>query len=206
MDGKGRAMQGTIARWDDDRGFGFVTPDDGGPELFLHIKAVPKGALRPRVGDHIAFEGALVEGRWRVTEVTDAPQKPAPREPHRNNPTPGDLFSLLLIPLFVGFAATFHPDFRWWILYAIASAIAFAAFAVDKRAAEQRSWRIPESTLHVLEVLGGWPGAMLGSQLLRHKTTKNSYRCGFWVCTVFNVAAFVVLNTVPILDVTQLLD
>ncbi len=59
--------------------------------------------------------------------------------------------------------------------YAVMSAVALAAFAWDKAAAARGGGRIPEATLHLLELLGGWPGAILGALLFRHKTRKGSY-------------------------------
>jgi len=55
------------------------------------------------------------------------------------------------------------------------SLAAFAAFAADKAAAARGGRRVPERTLHALELLGGWPGALLAAALLRHKTRKPSY-------------------------------
>jgi uncharacterized membrane protein YsdA (DUF1294 family) len=55
------------------------------------------------------------------------------------------------------------------------SLVAFAAFAADKAAAARGAPRIPERRLHALELLGGWPGAVLAAVLLRHKTRKPSY-------------------------------
>ncbi len=46
----------------------------------------------------------------------------------------------------------------------------------DKRAARRGGWRTRESTLHALELLGGWPGSILGQRLLRQKSRKVSYR------------------------------
>ena len=63
-----------------------------------------------------------------------------------------------------------HP---WALIptaYLVMSLVAFAAYAVDKSAAKRGAWRTPESTLHTLELLCGWPGAWLAQRLLRHKT------------------------------------
>lgn len=60
-------------------------------------------------------------------------------------------------------------------VYAVASVITLAAFAWDKAAAARGGGRIPEAGLHLLELLGGWPGAILGALLFRHKTRKASY-------------------------------
>ena len=67
---------------------------------------------------------------------------------------------------------------------AIATVISAAAFVVhwfDKRQAESDQWRTPENTLHVLELLGGWPGAFLAQRIFRHKTAKPGYQIVFWL-------------------------
>lgn len=60
--------------------------------------------------------------------------------------------------------------------YLALSLVTLGAFALDKRAAARGRQRIPEKTLHGLELLGGWPGALAGQMLLRHKSSKLSYR------------------------------
>lgn len=61
------------------------------------------------------------------------------------------------------------------------SLFTFFAYRSDKRRAEAGEWRIPESTLHFAELIGGWPGAFLGQQTFRHKTSKTSYQVEFWI-------------------------
>jgi len=75
-----------------------------------------------------------------------------------------------------------------WILglYLLASAAAFVAYALDKSAARNDRWRIRENTLQVLALLGGWPGALLGQQLLRHKSSKTSFQMVFWLMVLLN--------------------
>lgn len=58
----------------------------------------------------------------------------------------------------------------------VMSLITFIAFAIDKRRAMNGGWRIRESTLHLMELLGGWPGAVLAMMVVRHKTRDPSYR------------------------------
>ena len=68
----------------------------------------------------------------------------------------------------------------YWQIYlgvtAMMSAATFTAYALDKRAAIKGSRRIPESTLHLLAALGGWPGAALGARLTHHKARKVKFR------------------------------
>jgi uncharacterized membrane protein YsdA (DUF1294 family) len=65
----------------------------------------------------------------------------------------------------------------WMVMswYALASLATFVAFALDKRAASLGGWRTPERTLHVLEAIGGWPGAVAAMLLIRHKNRKLGY-------------------------------
>jgi uncharacterized membrane protein YsdA (DUF1294 family) len=72
-------------------------------------------------------------------------------------------------------------------IYAAASAIAFIAYGVDKRAARRGGRRIPESTLHALSLGGGWPGAFAAQQLFRHKTRKQPFRTVFWLTVAVNL-------------------
>jgi uncharacterized membrane protein YsdA (DUF1294 family) len=68
--------------------------------------------------------------------------------------------------------------------YLVVSAIAFAAYALDKSAARNNRWRIRESTLHFFSLAGGWPGALCAQSILRHKCRKASFQAMFWVTVV----------------------
>jgi uncharacterized membrane protein YsdA (DUF1294 family) len=74
-------------------------------------------------------------------------------------------------------------------LYAVASTVAFITYGADKRAARRTLRRVPESTLHVLALLGGWPGALVAQQVFRHKTRKQPFRAVFWLTVVVNCLA-----------------
>lgn len=71
--------------------------------------------------------------------------------------------------------------------------VTFAAYAMDRSAARQGAWRTPEKTLHMLSLIGGWPGALLAQQWLRHKSSKAEFRSVFWVTVALNLAAFTFL-------------
>jgi uncharacterized membrane protein YsdA (DUF1294 family) len=66
----------------------------------------------------------------------------------------------------------------WWfilIVYFLMSAWTLLMFAFDKRAARLDQRRVPEKKLHQLEMWGGWPGALIGLHLVRHKRRKSEY-------------------------------
>jgi uncharacterized membrane protein YsdA (DUF1294 family) len=78
-----------------------------------------------------------------------------------------------------------------WCL--LASAVSFALYGHDKRAAQRKQWRIPERTLQLLAFAGGWPGALLGQALFRHKHRKAAFQWVFWLCVLANVASIAVM-------------
>lgn len=84
------------------------------------------------------------------------------------------------------------------VWYLGASLAAFSAYALDKSAAQSGRWRTRESTLHLLGLLGGWPGALVAQKLLRHKTRKRSFQLIFWSSVLLNctVVVYLVISSV----------
>jgi uncharacterized membrane protein YsdA (DUF1294 family) len=68
------------------------------------------------------------------------------------------------------------------------SLLTFIIYAMDKSAAIKGNWRIKESTLHLLSLAGGWPGALMAQQTLKHKSIKQPFRFVFWLTVLLNVA------------------
>lgn len=88
------------------------------------------------------------------------------------------------------FAAVLGLAFVWHKLplyvvaaYMLLSVFTFIAYWLDKRKAQAGQWRTPESTLHFMALMGGWPGALLAQSYLRHKSQKRPFLLLFW-CTV----------------------
>lgn len=82
-----------------------------------------------------------------------------------------------------------------YLLYAPISTLAMLFYAIDKFAARRGLRRVPESALLMLGIYGGWPGAIVAQQLLRHKTCKLSFRIWFWLTVAMNIAAAAWLAT-----------
>ena len=81
--------------------------------------------------------------------------------------------------------------------YLCMSLLALALYAADKRRAARGEWRISEATLHLVELLGGWPGALVAQQLLRHKRQKRSYMLVFWLIVAAHLAAWMLIVVSP---------
>lgn len=193
-------FSGIVKSWNDDRGFGFIEADQGGQEVFFHIKAFPSRAGRPQLQQQVSFEIELnKEGKKRARNIEVVRQARARTSRRDDKPAQWGTTSLFAIPAFV--LVYFIVAFVWrvpgWFaaVYVGASLVCFAAYAWDKSAAVSGGWRTAESTLLFLGLACGWPGALIAQQVLRHKSNKASFRSAFWVTVVLNVAGFVALNS-----------
>ena len=74
------------------------------------------------------------------------------------------------------------------VAYAAMSLVALALYGFDKRRAESGGRRVRERTLHLVELLGGWPGALIAMRLFRHKTRKLSYLLVTWTIVAAHAA------------------
>jgi uncharacterized membrane protein YsdA (DUF1294 family) len=81
-----------------------------------------------------------------------------------------------------------QPFLALGALYACASLVCFAAYALDKGAARNSRQRTPERTLLLLGLIGGWPGGLLAQRWLRHKSAKRSFQLKFWFTVILNIA------------------
>lgn len=191
-------FDGVIRSWNDERGFGFIEPTLGGQEIFVHIRAFPRGAKRPTIGQRVSFEVELgSQGRKRAHKVEVIRPTRASARARNNTPAQWGTATRFAIPTFL--VVYVVADFLWrlptWfaLVYLVASAVTFLAYALDKSSAKRGAWRTRESTLHVLAVAGGWPGALLAQQFLRHKSAKAEFRSVFWGTVAVNIVAFFVL-------------
>jgi len=178
---------GTLTTWNDDRGFGFLQATQGGEPVFAHIKAFAPGTGRPKLNQPYSFEVETGAKGKRAKNIAMV----------RATSIPRGTATLFAIPAFLCLYAVVAVLWRppGWIAaaYAGMSLLTFMAFAWDKAAAQARRWRTAESTLHLLALAGGWPGALLAQQWLRHKSAKREFRAVFWATVVLNVAGLVLL-------------
>jgi len=74
------------------------------------------------------------------------------------------------------------------VVVAALSVATFVTYGLDKRRARQGGRRVSEKTLHMLGLCGGWPGALAGQRVFRHKTQKFTFRVVFWLCVCAHLA------------------
>lgn len=181
--------QGKLTDWNDDRGFGFITPDGGGPQVFVHIKAFTPARHRPVRGERVSFAlAADGKGRHRAAQVTCAGNTRRQRQASRDSGLAVALATGFLALAALGAGAGIVPR-AVLLMYLAASAVGFAAYACDKSAARNGGWRVRESTLHLIGLAGGWPGALIAQRLLRHKSTKASFQLVFRATVILNCGA-----------------
>ncbi len=189
---------GRISGWNDGKGYGFVTPHDGGARAFLHIKAFQRATRRPLDDDLVSYATrADARGRLNAIEVRFAGQRiAAPAAARRRAAVRIPRVEIAVVFLLLAVALTLIDALPALVtlVYLVMSAVSYIAYVLDKDAAgKRRRQRTPEATLHMIDALGGWPGGLMAQQQSRHKTAKASFQTGFWLCVLVNLMAVGVL-------------
>jgi cold shock CspA family protein len=77
---------GTLIKWNDDRGFGFISPAQGSGEVFVHISAFPRDGKRPQVNELISYETEVgSNGKLRAIRIMRPGQRQRLQMPRRQN-------------------------------------------------------------------------------------------------------------------------
>lgn len=206
--------QGAVTHWNEERGYGFVSMPDGSKPLFVHVHDLPN-RMAPAVGQQLSFSiGSDQGGRTRAVRIEVlVPGQSAARFRSQSSGTtasaqsdhrlsgrasrsrPGLASAIVALIVFAGIivAAKLAWSVPMWIplWYSVASLLSFALYTRDKSAALRGAWRTSEVTLHVVDLAGGWPGALIAQQVFRHKTRKRDFRGVFWFTVVVNILVFV---------------
>ncbi|MHA3059120.1 DUF1294 domain-containing protein [Acinetobacter sp. ANC 4636] len=189
--------QGRLVEWFDDQGYGFIQPDDlSKARVFLHIKDFAQRGPRPIVGCALDYVVIVDErGRFRAKQVVylKASQTKNTRQTSELTSKPHASFHPITIvigvyALFLLVAIGLRALPSWLLLYSLLiNALCYWQYTQDKTAAQQNQRRVPEQTLHLLSLLGGWPAAWFAQQKLRHKTQKQPFRQIYFATIVLNI-------------------
>jgi len=198
---KPKTNKGQLTVWNDERGFGFIKPDDSDQNVFLHITELKNPNRRPQVGDIIRYQltvgnkgklrasNAVIEGTASLPNST----KPFTQKKRAKKRTESSslVWEVLFLSVFpIGGSvhlASITSNLIPLLLYLMMSGLTFVLYAHDKSRARTGESRIPEKTLHLCELAGGWLGAFIAQRTLRHKNSKNSYQVVFWTIVAFHI-------------------
>lgn len=184
--------QGVIIRWDDNKGFGFIKAVNG-QEYFFHVSAFKENKLRPTVGLTVCFLlGKDKNGREQALSVESLVKAKLRSQYKKGRAWQAQKALMIALAALLTVAGLcFFADLPLLILvfYILASVLSFLFYLWDKASAKKGNWRTPEARLHMLSLLGGWPGALFAQQLLRHKTVKAEFRAVFWLTVMVNISA-----------------
>ncbi|MBV35408.1 MAG: hypothetical protein CMP47_08110 [Rickettsiales bacterium] len=186
-------LKGKIVTWNNDKAFGFIRllESNKGKDIFVHKSDIGGLSRAPKVGDIITFSHTKdAQGRSRAVNavILAAKKKEKKNTLKEYNIFVAIAFSIFLLASYAaGKLALEIP-----LAYLVLSVISVIVYSLDKRASKRDgASRTSEQTLLLLGLVGGWPGAIIAQQLLRHKSSKKSFRRLFWFTVVINIIGLI---------------
>ncbi|MGF1869935.1 DUF1294 domain-containing protein [Photobacterium indicum] len=182
-------MNGKIIEWNDQKGYGFIAPNFGNERFFFHIKSLKNRNVRPKLNDVVSFE-VTQDKQKRINAsnvvLTDSKLNGLPLS---------IMFCCSYLVFVAGSIFVLGTSVLLLTVYVLLSIFTFAIYAWDKSAAKKGEWRTSENTLHFFALIGGWPGALIAQNQLRHKSQKQPFKAILWMTIVLNCSAFIWLLT-----------
>lgn len=201
---------GTIAKFDNERKFGFIQFDNKNRQIFFHVSRF-KAGRNPNIGEQVLFDiGQDKQGRPVAINIQEAQfvaQKQQERKQkqqaykayqERQEQKHGQLnllcgVSVVYLLILAIVLLMSGLSLKLLGVYFIMGIVSFFIYYQDKVKAQNNQWRIPENTLHTIDVLGGWIGATFAHKLLNHKATKADFRVVFYITVALNIIGFLAL-------------
>ena len=184
--------QGTIVKWNGEKGFGFIRSDDGGDDAFAHIRAfAPPPRTPPAIGTRVTYKLKLdAQSRLQAVQIkiegSQAVRKGFPV-----------LSALILFAVYAGAIGFLYTQGRISMQNIAAlgalNLLTLVYYRWDKSRAQRGSDRVPENTLHLLSLLGGWPAARVAQQWFKHKNRKQQFQAVYWLTVTLNIVGMAAL-------------
>ena len=201
-----KRYQGQIVEWSEEKRFGFILPRGSGkgdPVVFLSMSSFQNRKRSPAVGDTVLYDlqtsphmsTKRLRTPYRAARVTYLGEDPPVPMSRRGR--------LLFAPLGVVYwcalgTVSAHTGTPQWpaITSLVLSSVAFLVYGWDKLMALKGTSRVPEANLHLISLLGGWPGSALGQLVFAHKTLKAPFQRTFIGTVVVNIVLTAICATV----------
>lgn len=187
--------KGILTTWNDDKGYGFITPVGEKKEIFVHISEYQG---YPLLNDRVSFtlskdksgrDCAINTIKFDVAKLTSQIKKTN----HIST------FSILIITIFLLLLFYLIQDKKiatYIIIYYILIGIfTFYTYSKDKDFSQDGNWRVSEKRLHLLSMMGGWLGALIAQDKLNHKSSKKRFKIFFLITIMLNIALLFYINT-----------
>lgn len=187
--------QGKITTWKDEQGYGFITPNAGGKQVFIHIKSFAQGKKHP-FGNELVTYQLITDGKDRLSAGKVLYAGYLKHKPLTIGKSAFPIYFalafivLMCLAVIVGTLSSFVL-----FIYATTSLLTFMLYWGDKRAAENGGHRTPEKTLQLLSLAGGWPGGLFAQRTFRHKSTKKSFQATYWATVLLNLIGLFTLGS-----------
>ena len=186
------AQHGFVVMVNPKDGYGFIRPDAAGRDeardVHFSLRQVD-GRKNVRAGQAVSYY--LTRTDKGVTAIQVRPGSIF-TIPYLKFLLVGVVSALLLL---VGLVVVFDQPASlpvWLALWVTAFSIAtYGVYAYDKAQAQSGGLRVPEAVLHLLEALGGTPGAFIAMRVLHHKNRKRQFQAIFWLIVAVQVALLV---------------
>ena len=206
--------KGKIIKWNDDKGFGFILPNDSQKNIFVHITSFSDKSVRPTEGQHVTYSRQKKnDGRDSAINVSRATDnivnnRSRSNRNKKNTPTYNKINTdniklenkstqsisplyIMIILGFVGFLLHFTIEGKLplmvIVIYIAMGILTYYIYSEDKDSAINNERRTSEKHLLKLSLFGGWIGALIAQQKFRHKTKKTSFQMSFWITVFFNI-------------------
>ena len=182
-------LKGKVIKWQNDKGFGFIEPINGMPDLFFHENFLLNQSRRPVVGEDVSFEITTnPERKQRAVRILFRGERDPRKLDNFFDVFYSSLSCVFLICIGVlVFLNKLNPIIL--ILYLLLSCITFLIYRQDKIKAKNAEWRTPENKLHFFSLIGGWPGALIAQRRLHHKSRKLPFQVVFYITVILNISA-----------------